>query len=87
MQPEEASDIDQLINRNMKIASWGVAVFLLGIDRDNERERPVGTTARNVTSRANNRAIAPTTRGFPLNREPNGSTTPTGQKPTEHYPL
>jgi hypothetical protein len=73
----------------MKIASWGVAVFLLlGFGEDNKPERPVGTTATNVTSRANNGTIAtPTIRDFPLNREPNGSTTPTGQRSTGHAPL
>jgi len=57
----------------MKITLWGVAVFLLlRFDGDNKFEGPVGTTAINVTSRANNRTIAtPTIHILPLNRETN----------------
>jgi hypothetical protein len=86
LQPKD-TPTDQ--RKTMKIARWGVAVFLLlGFDEENKLERPVGTTATNVTSRANNRTTAsPTMRPFPLNREPNGSTTPTGQNPTGHSPL
>ena len=73
----------------MKIASWGVAVFLLqGNDGDNKLELPVATTAKNVTSRVNNRTIAtPTMRAFPLNQESRGSAAPTGQRSTGHYLL
>ena len=43
----------------MIIATWRVAVTLLvGCNADYELERPVGTTATNVASRANNRTIA-----------------------------
>src|SRR6266403_3231341 len=59
----------QSIHGDMKIALWGVVVFrLLGFDGDNKLERPVGTTATNVTSRANNRTIA--THIPPLSRKP-----------------
>jgi hypothetical protein len=59
----------QSINGNTKIASWGVAVvLLLGFDGDNKLQRPICTTATNVTSRANNRIITtPTIRPSPLN--------------------
>jgi hypothetical protein len=105
MQREEASDIGclifvglnfnfnqkihQSINKDMKIALWGVVVSLLrGIDGDNKLELPVATTAKNETSRANNRTIAtPTACAFALNQEPNGSATPTRQRSTGHSPL
>jgi len=59
--------IHQPIDGYMIIATWHVAVTLLvGCNADYELERPVGTTATNVASRANNRTIATLTmRAFP----------------------
>jgi hypothetical protein len=75
MQPEEASDtcrldfcltelqpkdtpINQLRHENRFVGCSGISSAR--IDRDNKLERPVGKTATNVTSRANNRTIATT---------------------------